>query len=813
MIPGFLITDLLDINSEEGIIRFDQNRMLLLGAEALFALREELVQTLGEDIARSIMRRFGYRAGIKDVAAFRNHFTFADDAEWLLAGPKMHTLGGIVHATCEELVFDRNEGSVFMSGKWRNSYEAEQHVQKYGWSKEPVCWTLTGYASGFATGFMGRQVVCVETKCIGMGDPYCRFEIRSVDAWNGEASQYIKDLKQNMIVRSLQAMLEEERERTGILQELNKAIIDIGMTLESSNIPDKTVRYAQKLFCVEKVVMTVSNEKNEKILLYETVGREAVTPGFFIEDDGFITYIMQNRRLELWENVNKTLVIGSETVRVKNVLGIPLYSKNQLSGAIVLINKMNGKGFNQSDQELLALLAVQSSIALGNARAYELTRYKLQEKVTELYRVNNLLFAEHDALQKSTNIHNQLTSLVLEGHGLDIIADNLGKIVRRAVLIVDQFFQVVSSFQWNAANLHIKLLWQRVIQNPELKEKIANPVEQRINIIELPGENIKMIVVPVNAGKDNLGFVVALEKDRPFNQLEFIAMEQAGTVIALELLKQKASFETERRLKKDFLDELLDGNQNEEATLRKAGYLGLDLANDYRVIAIEFINKAEIYGDHPNLSEHMNLMGSFFHSVERVIKQISTNIELIGKKNNIIGLLTLNRKLKQEEAGEIQKIIGHLEAQFHSHYPNYKWYIGISSTHSGVLNFASSYQQACATIDILKSLKFGNKCKAYDQLGVFALLNINVEQFGKFVQHVIGPLLDYDERHNSQLVDTLKLYFNYNCNLQKAARKGFISASTMKYRLKRITEIANIDLGNSETNLLIQLALKIIDGL
>ncbi|MCL4441695.1 MAG: helix-turn-helix domain-containing protein, partial [Firmicutes bacterium] len=76
-----------------------------------------------------------------------------------------------------------------------------------------------------------------------------------------------------------------------------------------------------------------------------------------------------------------------------------------------------------------------------------------------------------------------------------------------------------------------------------------------------------------------------------------------------------------------------------------------------------------------------------------------------------------------------------------------------------------------------------------------------------------GPLLDYDEKHNTRLVHTLNLYFKNNGNLQKAARDGFMNSSTMKYRLRRIHEIANINLSDPEVNLQVQLALKIIEGL
>jgi len=400
-----VFTDLLTVNKDEGIIKFNQNRLLLLEAETLFQMREELIQTMGDDMARSVLTRFGYRSGIKDVEAFNNIYHFENDADWLLAGPKMHTLEGIVHSTCETLEYDRSRGTFYMTSKWRNSYEAEQHLLKHGIANEPVCWSLTGYASGYASGFMGRPIVGIETMCQGMGDPFCRLELRSKEEWNGQAGRIINDLKQNMIMKSMQTLLDEERDRVNILQDLNNAIIDIGMSLESSSMPMKTVTYAQRLFNSEKAILAIVNGRNEKTTLYETVNRKEVAKKVFAENNEIIAFLLESRKPMVWENSKKNLDLGSGSIRIKNLIYIPLNS-NELIGAIILINKLNGKQFTQSDQELLALLAAQSSIALGNARIYEQTNQDLKEKVDELYTVNSLLFAEHDALQKATNIHN-----------------------------------------------------------------------------------------------------------------------------------------------------------------------------------------------------------------------------------------------------------------------------------------------------------------------------------------------------------------------------------------------------------------------
>jgi purine catabolism regulator len=320
--------------------------------------------------------------------------------------------------------------------------------------------------------------------------------------------------------------------------------------------------------------------------------------------------------------------------------------------------------------------------------------------------------------------------------------------------------------------------------------------------------------LPVTAGQERLGFVVTLGKDKSLNQLEQIAMEQAGTVIALELLKQKAAFETERRIRKDFLEELLEkGHGDEDGTLMRAKELGMDLSKLYRVFAIELTGEEPREHQMEQQGDTINGKGSFCQALVRVLKEVSDGLVLIGKKNYFIGILSLNGSSPKNTDQYLREVMGNLEKSFNITYPNYRWFIGIGSACTGVANFNSSYHDACTTIEIIKSLKFKSKCSAYEQIAVLGLLNINIEQFRRFVDKTIGSLLEYDQKHNSNLIFTLDLYYKNNCNVEKSARTGFISSSTMKYRLRRITEIANIDLGNQETNLAIQLALKIIQGL
>ena len=52
------LLEVLDLQPERGSIRFKDRRMLLWDADAFGNLRRELIQTVGLEPARSILRRF-----------------------------------------------------------------------------------------------------------------------------------------------------------------------------------------------------------------------------------------------------------------------------------------------------------------------------------------------------------------------------------------------------------------------------------------------------------------------------------------------------------------------------------------------------------------------------------------------------------------------------------------------------------------------------------------------------------------------------------------------------------------------------------
>jgi DNA-binding NtrC family response regulator len=98
-----------------------------------------------------------------------------------------------------------------MEVEWTYSYEAQQHLRAQGPSTEPVCWTLAGVASGFASALMDEECIVVETECSAMGAPCCRVIGKTRRAWAEAGDEVAADYRAMPLARELQLLASESR--------------------------------------------------------------------------------------------------------------------------------------------------------------------------------------------------------------------------------------------------------------------------------------------------------------------------------------------------------------------------------------------------------------------------------------------------------------------------------------------------------------------------------------------------------------------------------------------------------------------------
>jgi DNA-binding NtrC family response regulator len=246
---GLKLFELIRADEEAGTLHLENRRVILVDADALGVLRNELLTSLGMHEARRVLSHFGYAHGYRSALTVRQWFAADGEGDWWRLGMRLRALDGSVSVRPLRLEVDLERGRFEAESEWRNSYEAEQHLANHGVSPVPVCWTLVGYAGGYASAVMGREVFFVERECVGRGDARC-LAYGSTDIEPGsEAARLAREhisLSDEEFARRVERAAGERAELQHFLDELEKRYLELAAERERVRALESQVVYLQE---------------------------------------------------------------------------------------------------------------------------------------------------------------------------------------------------------------------------------------------------------------------------------------------------------------------------------------------------------------------------------------------------------------------------------------------------------------------------------------------------------------------------------------------------------------------------------------
>lgn len=212
------LKELLEGDTEAGLIRFVGQPAILFDAVALGLLRKELIDTFGVGVARGLLSRLGYAHGRRMAEAVCSQFTWDSEEDRWRAGSKIYALQGLYALEPgRHFAFDETGGS------WRASYEAKQHLLHLGRADHPVCWTLCGLASGYLSRATGRELFAIEDRCLAKGDPACHITVKTAEEWGETQADLLTGFKREEIDATLLKVTEQlQRTELEVLRQMRK---------------------------------------------------------------------------------------------------------------------------------------------------------------------------------------------------------------------------------------------------------------------------------------------------------------------------------------------------------------------------------------------------------------------------------------------------------------------------------------------------------------------------------------------------------------------------------------------------------------
>ncbi|MCY9670174.1 PucR family transcriptional regulator ligand-binding domain-containing protein [Paenibacillus alginolyticus] len=348
-------------------------------------------------------------------------------------------------------------------------------------------------------------------------------------------------------------------------------------------------------------------------------------------------------------------------------------------------------------------------------------------------------------LRRSEQVYKTLTNLVLSNSGIQVVADNVVELVKSPIWIIN-----------NAGEI--------IVSSPS-----ATPYH--------PSPNTRQWEVTVDkqfAGK------LIIDKEH-FDELELICIEQARLVFALELMRRKIAHDTELRLRGSFFEELLMGLPLSKQEMdNKARQLGLQSEWIWEICIIE--GESHLFDIHT----------PFFTELNELIHRESGNRKVrsyVQKQGDRLVLLLSTNKLGEQWIKILTPMLKHVN---HVH-------TGFGRKCS-LLEVYRSYLEAKKAIMIGSRLEKDQQIFTFEQVEMFSLLLESSESvnFDTFIEEKIGKLYNYDKENGMDLVTTFHYYLASGGSLIDTANRLFIHRNSVKYRMDRIKEIADVDMDNAK---------------
>ncbi|MDO9693887.1 MAG: sigma 54-interacting transcriptional regulator [Candidatus Latescibacteria bacterium] len=271
------ISELVEFDSEGGLVRFANQRALIFDATAKGTLSKELVDNFGASTARAVLTRFGYVQGWRMAAATQELFQWESEADWQEACGRIHMLGGMYHMGAGTPGCLTKDGLSVVG-----SYEAEQYLAHSGKSDTPVCWTISGIMSGYLSRSMDKEIYVFEEHCVACGDTTCHFLARTLEEWGDERAEelrfyHVENLKEWLepsLHRITEDLKETERKLSAKRRTLARVVPDavdpIGVVARSPAMR-RVVDLARRIAKVDSTVLITGESGTGKELISQLV--------------------------------------------------------------------------------------------------------------------------------------------------------------------------------------------------------------------------------------------------------------------------------------------------------------------------------------------------------------------------------------------------------------------------------------------------------------------------------------------------------------------------------------------------------------
>jgi type II secretory pathway pseudopilin PulG len=577
----------------------------------------------------------------------------------------------------------------------------------------------------------------------------------------------------------VRAGIDAHQRREAELSALVETARDLASRSDTRAVLDAIVRRARTLLGTDVAYLTLSDPERGDTFMRATAG--SVSARFqtlrLPTGAGLGGLVAQTRRpywtadypadLRFRHTSEIDAAVGEEGLVA--ICGTPLLVDGQFVGVLFASNRSR-RPFQHDEVALLGSLAALAAVSLVQT-----------QRATETAAALDALSHAHTAIEQAAAVHDRFVAVVLGGGGVDDIAATLGELLGCWVVALDADAQRLATHGPAPTGDP-----DPVASSPAVRRSAATG-----RITEAGGS----WAVAVTAAGQRLGTLVLGGLDG-LDDGQGRTVERAAMVTALVLLFTLRAAEADQRVRTDLLADLLAFDQ--------AGDSGAGAGADSGTGA-----------DEAALVERGRLLGIRMHAPHVLVVCRSRPVRprglllaaaragsgrgLAGVHGGaVVGLVpgtdpgTVARALAQPDADGDGPVT-----------------VGAAGPVSPIRGLRAAHSEATRVAAALLALGLRGHGGTLADLGFAGLVAGDTPDVDGYLDRVLGPVLDYDQRRGSDLAGTLDVYFGCGTSPRRAAGELHLHPNTVAQRLDRIAGLLGADWQQPDRALEIQLALKL----
>jgi PucR family transcriptional regulator, purine catabolism regulatory protein len=415
---------------------------------------------------------------------------------------------------------------------------------------------------------------------------------------------------------------------------------------------------------------------------------------------------------------------------------------------------------------------------------YELPFIALTEKAFA-----QLVNEQYEMLQRGIAIHKRLERLVLEESGLDEVVRALAAAIGGAVCVLSGRGETISSraFRRELPEAALEEVREEIARRSEELSagaaRAGDSAEFAPDHPEIAGRSLVLPVSLRGRGAPQAWLVAARDRDG-LRDFERLILQQAVTVVALELMRQRAMRDTERRLAGDVLAEALTGRLSEE-----------ELAMRLRPFGIGHSAAVLVFGGPPGAPAP-----DFEVELGRFLADAGVGA-LVATRDRLLCAVVDSREGMDPVAlaGRARSSLGNGAVR------------AAASRAAPVGSLRRTFHEArCALEAAALANGSAPAVASYRDLGAFQLLLSlqDDDALRLYCDSVLGPLENASGEYGDELIRSLEAFIEQNGQWERAARELYCHRHTLRYRIRRVEQLTGRDLSSARDRIEFWLALR-----